>query len=384
MSVYLDHNASTPLDPEVLEEMLPFFRSSFGNASSLHRSGRFQRSAIETARQSVADLVNCSPDHIIFTSGGTEANNLAVKGVLPMGSETTLMTSEIEHTSLLQPVLQAGQAGCKTYLLPTTAAGLIDVLASEKQIKQILPAMVSIQLANNETGVIQPVGHLSRYTHEHTDAVVHSDVTQAIGKIIVDMQQMDVDMMTLSGHKFQGPQGVGALIIKGRSIKTALLSGGPQESAQRAGTENVAMLVGLGKAAQLARNKLQEKQAYLLELRRYFEHKLKSISGVQIFGEESERLPNTSFFSIPYYHGQTLLMHLDQAGFELASGSACHSEVTKPSHVLNAMGIDEDLALNAVRVSFGMENTRQHIDQLIATLNDLINRLPPMMRQVAG
>lgn len=384
MSVYLDHNASTPLDPEVLEEMLPFLSRSFGNASSLHRSGRFQRSAIETARQRVANLVNTSPENIIFTSGGTEANNLAIKGVLPMGSETTVMTSEMEHASVLQPVDQAGQAGCEIHLLPATTAGLIDVSASEQQIHQVQPDMVTIQLANNETGVIQPLEQLSRFIHAQSDAIVHSDVTQAIGKINVDIQQMDVDMMTLSGHKFQGPQGVGALIIKGRNIKTPLLSGGPQESAKRAGTENVAMLVGLGKAAELARIKWREKQAYLLELRHYFEQQLKRISGVQIFGEESERLPNTSFFSIPYYHGQTLLMQLDQAGFELASGSACHSEVTRPSHVLSAMGIDEDLALNAVRASFGMENTRQQIDQLIETLNALINRLPSVLRQVAG
>jgi len=362
MSIYLDHNASAPLHPEVLDEMLPFLKSTHGNASSLHQSGRFLRSAIETARSRVAELINCSPENIIFTSGGTEANNFALKGFLQMGPQSSLMSSQIEHASVLHPLEQVKQAGCATHLLPSTNDGKIDVEESFALIQQHSPDLLSVQLANNETGVIQPVEQLARFAHSNG---------------------VYVDMMTLSGHKFQGPQAVGALIVKSASVKSPLLSGGFQESAKRAGTESVANLVGLGKAAQLAAIKLQERQSYLLELRRYFEQQLAAITGVEIFGANSERLPNTSFFAIPYYHGETLLMQLDKAGFELASGSACHSEVTSPSHVLAAMGIDEDLALNAVRVSFGLDNTRQQIDLLIATLNNLINQLPAVMRQVA-
>lgn len=384
MAVYLDHNASAPLNPEVLDAMLPYLKSSGGNASSLHQSGRFLRSAIETARLQVAELVNTSPDNVIFTSGGTEANNLAIKGFVAMGSGSTFMTTPIEHSSVLQPIKQVEQTGCLSHLLPVTVDGVVDLAGSESLIQQHQPDLVSVQLANNETGVIQPVEQIAQFAKSIENCLVHTDATQAIGKIRVDIEQLNVDMLTLSGHKFQGPQGVGALIVQGASVKTPLITGGPQESGRRAGTENVALLVGLGKAAELARIKLLEKQAILLELRRYFEQQLKGISGLKIFGENADRLPNTSFFSIPYYHGETLLMQLDKAGFELASGSACHSEVTLPSHVLSAMGIDEDLALNAVRVSFGMDNTRLQIDQLIVTLNELINQLPAVMRQVAG
>ena len=384
MSVYLDHNASSPLHPEVLEEMLPYLTSAHGNASSLHQSGRFLRSAIETARTRVAELVNVSPEQIIFTSGGTEANNLAFKGFLAMNPATTMMCSEIEHASVLHPFKQVAQVGCLTHFLPVTVDGVTDVDVSKHLIQQHSPDLLSLQMANNETGVIQPVEQIARFAHANGVSIVHTDATQAIGKIAVDFQQLDVDMMTLSAHKFQGPQSVGALIVKSATLMTPLLTGGLQESGRRAGTENVAMLVGLGKAAQLARIKLQEKQLTLLELRRYFEQQLAGIAGVEVFGANSERLPNTSYFAIPYYHGETLLMQLDKEGFELASGSACHSEVTLPSHVLSAMGVDEDLALNAVRVSFGMDNTRQQIDQLIGTLNDLINQLPAVMRQVAN
>ena len=384
MSVYLDHNASSPIHPEVLEEMMPYLTSTHGNASSLHKSGRFLRSAIETARSRVAELVNTSPENIIFTSGGTEANNLAFKGFLAMKPATRMICSEIEHASVLYPFKQVKQAGCATHFMPVTVDGITDIDASKRLIQQYSPDLLSLQLANNETGVIQPVEEIARFSHANQVSIVHTDASQAVGKIAVDFQQLDVDMMTLSAHKFQGPQAVGTLIVKSASLISPLLTGGLQESGRRAGTENVAMLVGLGKAAQLARIKLQERQSILLELRRYFELKLATIAGVTVFGANSERLPNTSYFAIPYYHGETLLMQLDQAGFELASGSACHSKVTLPSHVLSAMGVDEDLALNAVRVSFGMENTHQQIDQLIDTLNNLINQLPAVMRQVAS
>jgi len=383
MAIYFDHNASTPLHPEVLEEMLPFLQRTHGNASSLHQSGRFLRSAIETARQQVAELVNCPQQDVIFTSGGSEANNLAIKGFIHAAPDTTLLSTGAEHASVLQPLQQMKQNGCSTHYLTLSDQGVVDMQDAESQIQQLKPDLISVQLANNETGVIQPLQQIARLGHRNTAALVHTDATQAIAKMAVDMQQLEVDMMTISGHKFQGPQGVGALIIKRSAAKlnSALISGGHQESAYRAGTENVAALVGFGKAAQLVRINLLERQTTLLELRRYFEQQLRAFGGVHIFAEQANRLVNTSFFSIPYYHGETLLMQLDKAGFELASGSACHSGVTSPSHVLAAMGIDEDLALNAVRVSFGADNTRQQIDELIQTLNHLINQLPAVMRQ---
>lgn len=384
MSIYLDHNASAPLHPEVLDAMLPYLQSTRGNASSLHKSGRFLRSAIETARQQVADLVNADAANVIFTSGGTEANNLAIKGFLTDISQGSIACSTIEHASVLQPVKQMAAAGCSVSYLPVDVECVLDIQQSALLLEQLQPDLLTLQLANNETGAIQPLKQLQAQVLLG-NTLIHTDATQAVGKMAVDIKALNVDLLTLSGHKFQGPQGCGALILNNRArLISPTQSGGPQESGRRAGTENTALLVGLGKAAQLAKINLQERQSYLLELRRYFEQQLKSIAGVHIFSENCARLPNTSYFSIPYYHGETLLMQLDQAGFELASGSACHSEVTQPSHVLTAMGIDDEIALNAVRVSFGSENTRQQIDQLIALLHDLINQIPASLRQAAG
>ncbi len=363
--------------------MLPFFKTSKGNASSLHKSGRFQRSAIDRARQQVADLVNANADDVIFTSGGTEANNLAIKGFVEMGANCTLMTSHIEHASVLAPVDQARQAGCLIQFFPVTRDGVINTEEAESFIDRNDTDLISIQLANNETGAIQPVQPLATYAQLKGDPIVHCDATQAIGKMAVDMQQLGIDLLTLSAHKFYGPQGIGALITRRRSVKTPLLSGGHQEKARRAGTESVALLAGMGMAAEIGQRNLHENRAHLLELREYFECQISTIAGVQIFSENTERLPNTSLFSIPYYHGETLLMELDRAGFELASGSACQSGVTESSHVLTAMGIEEELALNAVRISFGVDNGRQQIDRLVTTLHELINRLPAIIRQVA-
>ncbi len=383
MAVYLDHNASTPLHPEVLDAMLPFLQAAHGNASSLHRSGRFLRSAIEQARAQVAELVNARPEQVMFTSGGSEANNTAIKGFL--SSSANFLSSPIEHASLLGPLAQAQQSGSTVDWLEINEHGVVDLAAARSRMDSLQPDFFSLQLANNETGAIQPVGELARLAHQVSlkTCLVHSDATQAIGKIEVDFEQLDVDLMTLSGHKFGGPQAAGALIIKQTQVPVPLISGGHQEAGRRAGTENTALLAGLGKAAELARINLLERQSYLLELRRLFERQLSQIEGVQIFSEAVERLPNTSFFALPFYHGETLLMQLDQAGFECASGSACQSGVTTPSHVLSAMGIADELALNAVRVSFGMENTAEQVEQLIETLKHLINQLPAAMRRVA-
>ncbi len=384
MSVYLDHNASAPLHPEVLDAMLPFMKASHGNASSLHQSGRFLRSAIESARQQVAELVNADAANVIFTSGGTEANNFAIKGFVADLQNSRIMCSPIEHASVLEPVKQLAAMGSRIAYLPVNVDGVVDASESASVIAEHNHDLLSLQLVNNETGAIQPVKQL--FEQSLSDKMLmHTDATQAAGKIEVDIKDLTADLLTLSGHKFQGPQGCGALILNNRAIvKNPLLSGGSQESRRRAGTENVALLVGMGKAAQLAQINLQERQTYLLELRRFFEQQLMSIDGVHIFSSNCERLPNTSYFSIPYYHGETLLMQLDQAGFELASGSACHSAVTQPSHVLKAMGVDEDLALNAVRVSFGSDNTLKQIDQLIALLHSLINQVPDNFRRAAN
>ena len=360
---------------------MPYLHNAVGNASSLHSAGRLARSAIETARGQVAELVNCAVDSVIFTSGGSEANNLLLKGYLDLASPRPIISSKIEHPSVLQPLAQLEGSGRQVIRLESNSSGQVDLKAAQPILRENDPEILSIMLANNETGVLQPVQQLVQLT-DSDRCLTHTDATQAVGKLPVDMKQLGVDALTLSGHKLQGPQGIGALIVN-RKPKRVLISGGAQEKYQRAGTENVAMIVGLGKAAQLAALEMQQKGHHLLQLREVFESKLAAIPGTIIFGSEANRLPNTTYFSLPYYHGETLLMELDRAGFALASGSACHSEVTKASHVLTAMGIDEGLALNAVRVSFGMSNTLQEVDALVSKLQNLIDKLPAVIRQAA-
>ncbi|MHC4222290.1 MAG: cysteine desulfurase family protein [Planctomycetota bacterium] len=381
MQTYFDHNATSPLHPEVVDAILPYLHNAVGNASSLHSAGRLARSAIEKARGQVAELVNCEADSVIFTSGGSEANNLLLKGYLDLASPRPIISSKIEHPSVLQPLAQLERSGRQVIRLESNSSGQVDLKAAQPILRENDPEILSIMLANNETGVLQPVQQLVQLT-DSDRCLTHTDATQAVGKLPVDMKQLGVDALTLSGHKLQGPQGIGALIVK-RKPTRVLISGGAQEKYQRAGTENVAMIVGLGKAAQLAALEMRQKGHYLLQLREVFESKLAAIPGTIIFGNDVDRLPNTTYFSLPYYHGETLLMELDRAGFALASGSACHSEVTKASHVLTAMGIDESLALNAVRVSFGMSNTLHEVDALVSKLHNLIDKLPAVIRQAA-
>ncbi|MCZ6883554.1 MAG: cysteine desulfurase family protein [Gammaproteobacteria bacterium] len=381
MPTYFDHNASSPMHPEVLEAIMPYLGNTTGNASSLHSPGRLARSAIELARQQVAELINCAPESVIFTSGGTEANNLVFKGYADSADSNPIISSEIEHPSVLQPLAQLQQSGYAVIRLKVNALGQVDLEAAQEILQQHNPQIFSVMLANNETGVLQPVQQLVELI-QPGHCLTHTDASQAAGKLPIDMRQLGVDALTLAAHKFQGPQGIGALIAN-RKPGQVLISGGEQEKNRRAGTENVAMIVGMGKAAQIAALELQHKRHHLSQLREVFESRLATISGVVIFGQDAERLPNTTYFSLPYYYGETLLMELDRAGFSLASGSACHSEVTKASHVLSAMGVDDSLALNAIRASFGMSNTLQEVDAFVLKLQDLINKLPSIIRQAA-
>ncbi len=382
MAVYLDHNSTSPLHPGVLEAMLPFLRNPPGNPSSLHRSGRMARSAVESARAEVAELLGCDSSAVIFTSGGTEANNFLLKGFVDRDDRRPIVSSEIEHASVLEPLQQLRREGIEILLLPANGDGQVDVEAARKALEGADPQIMSIIYANNETGVIQPLEPLFALV-ERDHCLLHSDATQAIGKIAIDMQAEGLDAVSFSAHKLRGPQGIGVLAVN-RKPRELLISGGDQEGKRRGGTENVAAIVGLGEAARIARLEIEDKRRHLLGLREAFESRLADIPGSLVFGQNAPRLPNTTFFALPYYHGETLLMELDRAGFALASGSACHSAVTEPSHVLKAMGIDDTLALNAIRVSFGMDNSLQDVEQLAAKLQQLVNSLPAVMRQAAG
>lgn len=381
MSVYLDHNATSPMHPEVIDAMMPFLQNPVGNPSSLHSYGRMARSAVESARAEVAQLIGCESGAVIFTSGGTEANNLLLKGYVDRDSKRPVISSEIEHSSILEPLQQLRAEGEEVILLKSNSQGQIDLEAARSVVVDADAQLLSTIYANNETGVIQPIETLAAMV-DRDSCLVHSDATQAIGKIPIDLTQLDIDAVSFSAHKLRGPQAVGALVVN-RKPRHILICGGDQENKRRGGTENVVGIVGLGKAAQLARLEMEQRTHHLEQLRDVFETRLASIPGSIVFGQQAPRLPNTTFFALPYYHGETLLMELDRAGFALASGSACHSAVTEPSHVLRAMGVEENLALNAIRVSFGMENSLQDVDQLVTKLQELVDRLPAVIRQAA-
>ena len=381
MSVYLDHNSTSPLHPRVLDAMMPYLQGTVGNASSLHSAGRMARSAIESARGSVASLVKAHPASVIFTSGGSEANNMLLKGLTDYGDPRPVVSSPIEHPSILEPLKQLQRCGQKIIYLPVDDNGVIDLEEARQILTDSDPKLLTVMLANNETGVIQPVERLAEMVAEK-NCLMHTDATQMFGKLPVDMSLLGVDALTISAHKLQGPQGVGALITN-EKLRQPLISGGAQEKFRRAGTESVASIAGFGKAAELASLEIEERNHHLKQLRDELESRLLALPGVIIFGREAARLPNTTFFSLPYYHGETLLMELDKAGFALASGSACHSAVTEPSHVLSAMHVANDIALNAVRVSLGAGNTLQQVDALASHLEALVNKLPAILRQIA-
>jgi cysteine desulfurase len=381
MPVYLDHNATSPMHPQVVDAMLPFLQNPTGNPSSLHSYGRMARSAIESARAEVANLLGCSGTAVIFTSGGTEANNLLLMGYVDKSIDRPIISSEIEHPSILEPLRQLQAEGQEVVLLKPDQDGQIDLTGAAPILANADAQLLSIIYANNETGVIQPLAALAAMV-DRESCLVHSDATQAVGKIPLDLAQLDLDALSFSAHKLGGPQGVGALVVE-RKPKHILISGGHQENNRRGGTENVAGIVGFGKAAQLARLEMEHKQHHLKQLRDVFEHRLAGIPGSVVFGQQAPRLPNTTYFALPYYHGETLLMELDRAGFALASGSACQSAVTEPSHVLKAMGVEDNLALNAIRVSFGMDNSLKDVEILIIKLQQLVNKLPAVIRQAA-
>lgn len=365
--IYFDHNATTPLDERVLEAMQPFLSLFYGNPSSLYRAGRIARSAIEGAREQVAALVGVAPAQVVFTSGGTEANNLALQAV---STGSRLLISQIEHPSVTEPAQHLQRRGCHLDRLGVDENGLFD---SDSFGRTCLnrPDFASIMLANNETGVIQNISHWSQQLREQ-NAIVHTDAVQAAGKIPVSFAALNVHLMTISGHKIYGPKGSGALIVEKDLEIEPLLLGGGQERGLRAGTENVAAIVGFGKAAELALAELDRRSERLLRLRRQLEQSLKELSGTVVFSEAAERLPNTVQFGIEGVDGEMLQMQLDKKAVAVSSGSACASGGREPSPVLTAMGVGPELAKSAIRVSLGKANTEAEVAEFIKVVTDLL------------
>jgi len=368
--IYFDHNATTPIDDRVLNALLPFLTTFYGNPSSLYRHGRIVRSAIGAAREQVAALVGVQSAQVIFTSGGTEANNLALATLTP---HSRLAISAIEHPSITEPARRLKSQGHKLDIINVDASGYITQNAIDK-IKEEKPALVSIMLANNETGVIQDLTPHAQQLREN-GIIVHSDAVQAFGKIPVSFNTLGVHLMSLSSHKIYGPKGCGALVFeKGMAIKPLFLGGG-QEQGFRAGTENVAAIVGFGKAAELAQAELAERSKQFLTLRKLLEEGLTTIPGLTIFAQQAIRLPNTVQFGIPGIDGEMLLMKLDQKGFAVSSGSACSSGGSVPSSVLLAMGVEPEFAKSAIRISLGLANTTTEILEFINLLKTLVCQL---------
>jgi cysteine desulfurase len=364
---YFDHNATTPVDDRVLAAMLPFLTSFYGNPSSLYRQGRLVRSVIDAAREHVAALVDAPASQIIFTSGGTESNNLALAALAPQGK---LAISAIEHPSITEPALRLKSLGAQLSIIDVDADGLVTPAAIDQLIKA-KPDLVSIMLANNETGIIQNLAPIALQLRAN-GIRVHTDAVQALGKIPVSFKQLGVQLMSLSSHKLYGPKGCGALVFEKGVAITPLLLGGEQEQGLRAGTENVAAIVGFGKAAELAKTELAQRSAQLLALRKLLEEGLSTLPGLSIFAEQANRLPNTIQFGIPNIDGEMLLMKLDQKGVAVSSGSACASGGAAPSPVLIAMGVEAGLAKSAIRISLGLTNTEAEIFEFINLLKVLV------------
>ena len=379
----MDANATTPLLPEVFEAMRPFWIEHFGNASSIHQQGQYARAAVDHARESVARLLHCRASEVVFTSGGTESDNLALFGTLTEGSH--LITTAIEHHAVLHAAESLAARNIDVTFLPCTPQGLIEPAALEGALRPNTK-LVSIMFANNETGVIQRIAELARITHAHTDAALfHTDAVQAAGKLPLDLSPRgplkEVDLLTISGHKIHAPKGIGVLFVR-RSVRLApMLHGGSHERQRRAGTENVTGAVGLGKAAELAQHWLAEDSpevgpTHLATLRDRLEQGILSqVEGCGINGESAPRVSNTTNLYFDHVEAEALVIALDLKGLSVSGGSACQSGATEPSHVLTAMGLSPARARASIRFSLSKLTTEEEVKQALTLVPTAVARL---------
>jgi cysteine desulfurase len=377
MPVYLDHNATTPLSSTVLEAMMPYMTGIYGNPSSVHRFGRLTRDALEQARMQVANLVGAQPKEVVFTSGGTEANNLAIRGVLTNFAMGRLLISDIEHASLSAPSKLMVEQGWKLDKVPVNEQGVVTAQALQTGIRDTT-RLVSVMAANNETGVLQDISALVEIAKNTGNGVLfHSDACQMVGKMPVNFAHLKLDLMSLSSHKLYGPLGGGALIVGSHVDLASLIVGGGQEKQRRSGTENLLGIIGFGIAAELASQQMQQRTEHVQELQKQLLMQLNELQGVTVYSIDAPRLPNTLMFSLAGIDGEALLMQLDRKGIAVSSGSACGSASTEPSHVLMAMSVKPVTAKGAIRVSFGEQNSSDDVIQLIEALQDIKQQLNP-------
>jgi cysteine desulfurase len=375
--VYLDNNSTTPIDPRVKAAIEPYLTSIFGNPSNLHSYGRECAEGIARAREQVAEYLNARPEEIFFTSGGTEANNWALKGVavaLMMDKGRHLITSPIEHASVLGSAQYLEEMGWQVTYLPVDGYGLIDPDAVRKAITP-QTALVSVMLANNEIGTIEPIREIAAVCHEQ-GVLCHTDAVSAAGKLKLDVKELGVDLLTISGHKIHAPKGIGVLYIRTGTPIQPLIHGGHHQGGRRAGTENVIGIIGIGQACEIIKNEWQQNVEKVRRLRDRLEKGiLDRIPDVRLNGHPEKRLANTSHFSVAYVEGEALLMNLDLEGIAVASGSACSSGEPEPSPTVKAIGVPEIFRNSVVRFSLGEENTEAEIDYTIEVMERVVKRL---------
>ncbi len=378
-NVYFDNSATTKTDERVIEAMMPYITENYGNPSSIYKIGRENRKAVEEAREQVAKALNCESNEIYFTNGGSESDNTAIRGIAYAykNKGNHIITSKIEHPAVLETCKQLEKEGFEVSYIGVDENGIIKLDELKNAIKPTT-TLISIMFANNEIGTIEPIEEIGKIAKEN-NIFFHTDAVQAVGNVEIDVKKLNIDALSMSGHKFYGPKGIGALYVK-KGIKfEKLINGGHQERNKRAGTENVAGIVGLGKAIELAYQELDEHNKKIKELRDYYVEQVKAkIPYIRINGDETKRLPGNSNISFRLIEGEGLLLNLDLKGICASSGSACTSGSLDPSHVLLAIGLPHEIAHGSLRISIGKYNTKEEVDYLVENLVEIIGRLREM------
>ncbi|RMW38355.1 MAG: cysteine desulfurase [Nitrosopumilus sp.] len=372
--IYLDNAASTQIHDDVLESMLPYLKEQYGNPSSIHRYGRLSRKAIEKARKQIASLINADPSEIFITSGGTESNNTALRGIATKHSSGQIITSLIEHDAILEPCKKLSQEGFDVVYLSVDNFGMIN-LSDLKDSLSEKTRIVSIMFGNNEVGTIQPIAEIAKLCHEH-DIVFHTDAVQAVGKVPIDVNELGIDLLSISSHKLYGPKGIGALYIKKDTLLNPMILGGGQEHGLRSGTENVANIVGFGKACDIAKSNLNENISHMKKLRDILVQNVSDeISQVTINGHPEHHLPNNTHFTFLGVNGEDLIIKLDEYGVAASTGSACSVHTQKASHVLQAMGFSHEQITGSLRLTTGIFNNEKEIEDTVEILKKVVDEL---------
>lgn len=377
--IYMDHGATTPVDPLVVDAMLPYFTETFGNASSLHSFGQEATSALEQSRQQVAASIGAKPEEIIFTSGGTESDNLAIKGIAyrNSGKGKHIITSTIEHPAILNTCAYLEKEGFDVTYVPADSDGIIDMDELKKAIRDDT-ILISVMHANNEIGTIQPISDISKLAKEKS-IYLHTDAVQSFGKIAVNVNELGVDMLSMSSHKIYGPKGVGALYVRKGTPLQALAHGGSHERSMRAGTENISGIVGFAKAVALADERLVDDEKHMTQLRDSLIGKvMDSIDDVELSGHPTNRLPNNVNLRFSFIEGESMLLFLDMKGIAISTGSACSSKSLEPSHVLTAIGLRPEDSHGSLRITLGKDNTQEEVDYVVDALVEVVGRLRAM------